>query len=322
MINKSFVRAHAKLQQKAIDVFEMARNVVILGAEEYPFLSNTIDSFPKLWLKVALLKIEEQHLRKHTTRILLPIFIKVKVYCFYMPEGQSIREVEPKTSLADAVREVFERRATKGERKLILELYEQKFEQLLATLPKANRDTMAIKIQKFGVKIGAYISEYGARFSDYIRNIFVWPMIAATRDFPKDKYYQIELARAKAWGEFGRDTTKTATQERMAYRNHFLHSALTGVGQGSIFGALGGALFAASEGAKIGFMGGGLYGAAIGAAVGGTIGGAVSLTLAIKDRLLGPPVIYYNLFGGGGGGSIRINTGGGGSLPTIPSMPQ
>lgn len=238
-----------------------------------------------------------------------------------MSEVQAIREVEPNKTLADEVRMVFERRAMKGERKLILELYQQKFEQLIATLPKEKQDAMAIKIQKLGVKIGGYISEYSARFSDYIRNVFVWPMVAATEDFPKDKYYQIELARAKAWGEFAHDTTKTATNERMAYRNHFLHSALTGAGQGGIFGALTGAVLAASEGAKIGLLGGGLYGAAVGAAVGGALGGVLSLTLAVKDRLLGPPVLYYSLFTGGGG-SIRINTGGGNALSAITPTAQ
>lgn len=39
----------------------------------------------------------------------------------------------------------------------------------------------------------------------------------ATPDFPKDKFYQIGLAQAKTWGTFDRDTTRTATCERMAF---------------------------------------------------------------------------------------------------------
>jgi len=232
-----------------------------------------------------------------------------------MSEGQSIREVEPSVPLADAIKQIFERRATHGERKLILESYQSKFDKLLETLPKEKRDTTAIKIQKFGVKIGAYLSEYGARFSDFVRNVFVWPMIAATEDFPKDKYYQIELARAKAWGDFARDTTITATAERMAYRDFFLPNALVGAGTAGTLGLFGGLAVGATEGTKIGVVTGGLYGAAIGAAVGAAIGGGTALVLQIKDRLLGPPVLYYSLFSGSGA-AININSGSTSTLST------
>ncbi len=228
-----------------------------------------------------------------------------------MAEGQSMYEREIGKPLANQINEIFERRAIAGERKYILETYQQKFDQLLLTLPKEKRDTIAIKIQKFTVKIGGYLSEYSARLADYVRNVFVWPMVAASEDFPKDKFYQIELARAKAWGEFARDTTRTATAERMAYRDHFLPSAITGAEAGGIFGAVAGAMFAGvAKGTEIGFIaGGGLQGAAIGAAVGGALGGGTALLLGIKDRLIGPPVLYYDLFAGMGGSSININTG-------------
>lgn len=225
-----------------------------------------------------------------------------------MPEGQPIREVEPQVPIADAVRQIFERRATHGDRKLILEAYQSQFEKVLTTLPKDKRENTSIQIQRFAVKIRGYLSEYTTRFADYVRNIVVWPMISATEDFPKDKYYQMELARAKAWGEFALDTTKTATAERMAYRDHWLPNALTGAGSLGAVGLLGGVTFGALEGAKIGAVVGlGLGGAAVGAAVGGAIGGGMSLALEIKDRILGPPVVYYNLFAGNAS-SLSINS--------------
>ncbi len=48
-----------------------------------------------------------------------------------MAERPIHRELEPKKSLADQVQAIFERRATKGERKLILETYETKFDALI-----------------------------------------------------------------------------------------------------------------------------------------------------------------------------------------------
>lgn len=213
-----------------------------------------------------------------------------------MPEGQPRQEVELNKPLAEAVREVFERRARVGERKIILELYQQKFEQLITTLPKEKRDTMMVKIQKEMVKIGGYFREYSARFVDFMRNIFVWPMIAATEDFPKDKYYQIELARAHAWGEFGMKTTKTATAERNAYRDHFLSTAVVGAESVGVMGAFIGATTAGVvKGTLVGAAGGGLMGAGIGAVAGGVIGGVGALTLRYIDKMWGPPVAYYDL---------------------------
>lgn len=219
-----------------------------------------------------------------------------------MPEGQIIREVEPRVPLADAVRQIFERRATHGERKLILETYQQKFEQLVTHLPKEKQDTAMVTIQRFMNKIRGYVSEYGARLVDYVRKVTVWPMIMATENYPKDKYYQMELARAKAWGEFGMNTTKTATAERISFRDNFLPSAIIGAETLAPVGAVAGlALLGASKGAAYGLVAGG----AAGAVAGGILGGGVAMGMYFSDMLFGPPVTYYNLFAGGG--SVNIN---------------
>lgn len=214
-----------------------------------------------------------------------------------MPEGQTLREVEPTIPLADAVSAIFERRAKHGDRELIMETYTQKFEKLLETLPKENRDNLAIKIQKFFVKVDGWFAEYGARVADFVRNVTVWPMIRAQDDFPNDVNYQAGLARAQSWGEFALRTTKTATAARMAYRDNFFPSALT---VGTI-GAIGAGV---AEGVTYGALAG-LHGAAIGAVVGGAVGGGLSLMLQLKDRIMGPPVLYFGLGGpasGAGGG--------------------
>ncbi len=231
-----------------------------------------------------------------------------------MPEGQSLPEVEPNVPLADAVSAIFERRATHGGRELILEQYQEKFQRLIDTLPKENRDTLMVDVQKFFVKINGWFSEYGARVSDFIRNVVTSPMIRADKDFPKDVYYQLELSRAQAWGDFAMRTTKTATAARTAYRNNFLPAALTG----SIVGGVGYGLY---KGIEVGTLAGGLGGAVVGAALGAAIGGGVSVGMRIKDRIMGPPVIIYPLGGGvaggiaGAGGSIAsalTGRGGGG----------
>jgi len=216
------------------------------------------------------------------------------------------------TPLEREIQAVFDRRAEHGERRLILDTYLEKFDNLLKTMPKEQRDTAMVKIQRFVVKIGGYISEYTARFTDFVRSVVVWPMVAATQDFPKDKYYQIELARAKAWGEFARDTTKTATSERMAYRDHFFPSALVGAEALGIFGTVAGATYlGATKGTIAGAAVGGLYGAAAGAVVGGAIGGTAALVMRLKDRIFGPPAVYYSLFtygGGSSGGGINMRS--------------
>lgn len=213
-----------------------------------------------------------------------------------MAEGQTIREVDPKLPLVDAIQEIFERRAKAGERKVILETYRESFEKLLMTIPKENRDTIAIKIQKVLVDISGQFAEYGSRFMDFIRNTVVFPMLMATEDFPKDKYYQLNLSGAKAWGEFALNTTKTATAERVAYRDHIVHAAATGI---PVWGTLGAVGLGLAEGAAKGSLFS-PAGAAVGAVAGGIggffLGGGTSLFYSIKDALIGPPIVYYNLF--------------------------
>jgi hypothetical protein len=207
-----------------------------------------------------------------------------------MPEVTSHREHEPKRPLADLVGDVFERRASRGDRSLILDTYKEKFEQLVNTLPKEQQDTLTVQIQKVFVAISGTFAEYGARIGDFIRNVTVWPMIKANKDFPKDVYYQIGLARAQAWGEFAMRTTKTATKARMAYRDKFLPSAATG----GFMGAVGVGVY---EGLTKGALVAGVQGAAIGAVAGGIIGGGMSAFLQLKDKVMGPPVLFFDLNG-------------------------
>jgi len=226
-----------------------------------------------------------------------------------MSERPIPHEREQKKSLGDQIQAIFERRATKGERKLILETYETKLDALIQKLPKEQQDNVAIKIQKILTTIRGVFAEYGARITDFARKVFLWPLIRAGKDFPKDKYYQIELGRAKAWGEFAKDTTKTATAERTAFRDHFLSTAVShaGVG-GAVLGTAGIIGGAATEGAKIGAVVGlGVQGAAVGAIAGGILGGAYSAGLFLKDKIMGPPVVFYDLLAGAGRNGITIN---------------
>ncbi len=221
-----------------------------------------------------------------------------------MPEGQSMHEREVGKPLADQVQEVFERRATQGERKFIWDTYNKKFEQLLQNLPKEKQANIAVKIQKIMTTVRGFVGEYGSRFADFVRKAFLWPMIRSAEDFPKDKYYQMELARAKAWGEFAKDTTKTATRERTAFRDHFLSTAVSHAQVGAAtLGTLGVIGGAALEGAKAGAILG-IQGAAAGAVIGGALGGAYSWGLHIKDKMMGPPVVFYDLFAPNMKGSV------------------
>lgn len=226
-----------------------------------------------------------------------------------MAERQIPREREVGKSLTYQINEIFERRATKGERKLILETYETKLDALIQKMPKEQQDNIAIKLQKILTTIRGVFAEYGARITDFARKVFLWPMIRAGKDFPKDKYYQIELGRAKAWGEFAKDTTKTATAERTAYRDHFLSTVASHAGVvGAVLGAGGIIGGAATEGAKIGaIVGLGIQGAAVGAVAGGILGGAYSAGLFLKDKIMGPPIVYYDLLVGAGRSGITIN---------------
>lgn len=214
-----------------------------------------------------------------------------------MGEGAPVREVEPNEPLGEAIRKVFERRAEHGKRKLIMETYMSKFDDLLKILPQEKRDTISIRVQRMFLKIGAGFAEYASRFTDFIRNALVAPMIWATKDFPRDKYYQVNLAGAQAWGEFALRTTKTATAERMNYRDHFWNATASGVPWGSVAGAVS---LGAFEGMKYGTLAAGAAGAAVGAAAGAVggliVSGARSLAFNLQDAIIGPPVVYYDLF--------------------------
>lgn len=224
-----------------------------------------------------------------------------------MAETSTRIEGEPKRPLTELVTDVFERRATRGNRQLIVEMYEQKFEDILQTIPPDQRENTAVAIQKFLVTVGGHVKEYGSRFVDFVRSIVVWPMIHATKEFPKDKYYQMSLSWAKAWGEYGRSTTKTATAERMSYKNQFLANSLLGAQVGGVLGAVS---LGMVEGAKYGTLAAGLQGAVIGAAVGGVALGAIhggtSLFLRLKDTVIGTPVFFYEL--GGNPLSVRVSS--------------
>lgn len=232
-------------------------------------------------------------------------------------------EVIRKKPLGELIADVFERKvstpAVKKERRLIMETYSEKFRELVNTMPSEQRDTTAIQLQKIFVKLGGIFSEYGSRFGDFVNNIVNWPMIHATPDFPKDKFYQIGLAQAKAWGGFARDTTRTATAERTAYRDHFLPSAVIGAEGGAIVGSMASVPVGIMVGAELG-AGAGIWGGigtiAGGALLGGALGGLGALVMRLKDRIIGPPVVYYELFGytqsSGGGSSIHVGGGGGG----------
>lgn len=224
-----------------------------------------------------------------------------------MSERPNPYEREQKKSLGDQIQAIFERRATKGERNLILETYRTKLDTLIQKLPAEERGNVAVKIQKVITTIRGVFVEYGARITDFIRKVFLWPMIRADKDFPKDKYYQIELARAKAWGEFAKDSSKTATAERTAYRDHFLSTAVSHAQAVGASVGLSAAAWGAFEGAKIGTVVGlGVQGAVGGAIVGGVGGGIYSAGLYLKDKIMGPPTAYYDLFWGSGRRGVII----------------
>ena len=213
-----------------------------------------------------------------------------------MAELSSPEEIRKKP-LADLIADVFERRVdtaiVKKERRLIMETYGTKFQAIVDTMPEAKRETTSVVIQKFFVSVGGFLSEYEARITDFVRNVVLWPVIRATPDFPRDKYYQIALARAKAWGTFGRDTTRTATAERIGFRDHFMASAMTGTLWGSIGG---GEVFGVSRGLEFGLSGGvqgAILGAGLGAVAGGIVGGLGPLIYKLQDAIIGPPAAYY-----------------------------
>lgn len=204
-----------------------------------------------------------------------------------------------KQPLDEQIAAVFDRSVDNYKKdKLIIKTYEQKFQQLVDQLPADRQDDVMIKLQKIGMTIRGIFNEYGARFTDFVRNIVVWPMVKAVPDFPKDKYYQVQLARAKAWTGFAKDTVPTATSERLGYRDHFLPSVVTQAQAGALFSTFWaipfGVAVGATEGAKYG-LAAGLGGVAAGAGLGAIIGGGSTLIMRLKDRMIGPPIAYYNL---------------------------
>lgn len=77
----------------------------------------------------------------------------------------------------------------------------------------------------------------------------------------------------------------------------------------------------AIEGVKFGTVLGGAT--AAGAVLGGAIGGAAALIMRLKDRIIGPPVVYYDLFGSGGsGGGSTMHTGGSRSGLDMTGLPH
>lgn len=229
-----------------------------------------------------------------------------------MTELRSDKEYGQKP-LDELIADVFDGKALeiRRNRHLIREMYEQKFAELVEKMPSEDQDTLMVNLQRIGMTVRGVFAEYGARITDFVRNIVVWPMIRTVPDFPKDKYYQIQLARAKAWTGFAGDTVKTATAERLAYRDHFLPSAVIGAEGGALFGTFwgipAGILIGATEGAKMGLLAG-VGGVAVGAGLGAILGGGASLSMRLKDRMIGPPLTYYNLdsFSGIRGGGVSI----------------
>ena len=208
--------------------------------------------------------------------------------------------------LDQQIADVFERKANAAKARLIKSTYAEKFQQMVERLPAEQQDSIMVSLQKLGLSIKGFCAEYGARFTDFVRNIFIWPMVKAAPDFPKDKYYQIALARAAAWTGFAQNTRSTATKERTAYRDHFLPSTVIGAEFGSLFGTMwgipAGIIIGGVKGAEAGAIAG-AAGIAVGAGIGAAVGGLTSIIMKIKDRIIGPPVVYYNLDAYSGSGT-------------------
>jgi len=193
---------------------------------------------------------------------------------------------------------IFDRSVKEYEKGTVQKVYQEKFQELVNFMPSEDRDRIMVKLQKLGVSIRGAFGEYGSRFFDFVRNAVSWPLIQADSTYPKDKYYQMAIARAKAWTGFAKDTTKTATAERNVLKNHFLPSAITGAEYGALGFGIAGAALGATKGAAVGAATMGLGGAAVGAGLGAAVGGLGSIARRIKDRMIGPPIMYYNLDSG------------------------
>lgn len=209
-------------------------------------------------------------------------------------------------SIHEQIAEIFNRRE---ERLNLKDAYKKAFEVLVETLAPEDRDRVMVKLQKFGISVRGTFAEYGSRFCDFVRNTVSWPLAMADSSYPKDKYYQMERARAEALMRSWARTLNVATTERKVLRDNFLAAAVTGGAYGSIAGAAVSVLPAIGVGIKYGALAGaaaGVEGAAIGAGIGGLIGGMSSLVMRIKDKIMGPPVAQLNdSFVVIGAGSIR-----------------
>jgi hypothetical protein len=214
-----------------------------------------------------------------------------------MAEIQEL-EVAPKPSEIDVqVASIFNRKVEKYEKGTVIRMYQEKFHDLCQQLPHEEQNRITVKLQQIGILVRGTVGEYGARFSDFIRNIVSWPMIMADSTFPKDKYYQMALARAKAWTGYASDTTKTATRERESFKDHFLPSVIAGATGGAVIGALYGGPIGVVAGLKTGSE----IGLAIasstvaGGGLGAFAGGLRSLVYKIQDRIFGHPARSYNM---------------------------
>lgn len=187
---------------------------------------------------------------------------------------------------------VFDRREQDTKEHLIKDAFVNAFDDMVQNMEPEDQKTIMVKIQRGLVTIGGYMHEYGARLGDFVRNAVNAPMLAADESFPRNKIYAETLSVAKQWGDHAKNTQKIATDTRNSYRDHFLPTTATGALQGAI--ALG--TLSAIEGSKYGFVAAGFQGALIGAGAGGVIGAATPWIMRIKDKLMGPPVLYYSLY--------------------------
>jgi hypothetical protein len=188
--------------------------------------------------------------------------------------------------------DIFDRKAGAGSEHLIKDTFVGKFNDMVEHMAPADQNRIMVKIQRGLVTIGGYMHEYGARIADFVRNTVNAPMVMADEKFPKNAIYTEVLSMAESWGNHAKNTQKTATDARNSYRDHFLPTAATGALQGAVFGGLYGAL----EGSKYGLVANGPHGAVVGAGVGGALGVLAPIVMRIKDKLMGPPVLYYSIF--------------------------
>jgi len=191
-----------------------------------------------------------------------------------LPRRQEQTQTEDK--LVKQIADVFAREPRDQKEKYIYRTYYENFLKMIERLQEKDQKRLMVKLQKLGIKITGFFAEYGSRFADVVRNIALWPMVFADKNFPKDKNYQWALAHAKAWTEFAQNSQDTATAERYAYKEHWFSSLFTGTETGALLGAVvSGAVVGLEKGAEAGMIAG-VQGAGAGAAVGALIGGTCS----------------------------------------------